>query len=73
MRRKKMIEQLRAIFSDSGMTGMELAEAARVSQSTVSNFLSKDVKLSTAEKIAKGLGITLELGNGRKKRGRRRK
>jgi len=60
------IEELRSLVRESGLTQCELAERARMSQSTVSDWLrGADTSLTRAERIAHAVGARIMFATAR--------
>ena len=57
---KEMADILRRAITKSGLSGAELGRLTGVPQQTVSDFMAgKDIRLATANKLARYLGLEL--------------
>lgn len=58
-------DALHIAIKASGMTPYAICKATGVSQAVLSRWLSgeRDIKLTTADKIAAGLGLTVRVGD----------
>lgn len=63
--RLPIAEKIRRAVSDSGLTHLEIAKRADVAPSTVGRFMSgADPRLAQAERIAKAVGVEVDLVKG---------
>jgi transcriptional regulator with XRE-family HTH domain len=60
MAKPRWADLLRQAIRDSGLSAAALGKATGVAQQTISEFLrGKDLRLATAEKIGRHLGVEL--------------